>query len=1693
MTNAEGPDGNKPGEKPKGWLKRQFVRFKKPLKIMGSIYLVLLVIATVFSFPAIRAFLYPLFSMSSDGYCSVSDYCPVYTTDEKPAFLVTADRVLNYELKIVRADDLFKFLPQDRATAARFSNSELVELNSLYESNAHFANVPAAAKVSGAVQAQDLNRASMIVTVPALKPGDYIGILGQPGQSQPCAQTTFLRFRVTDLGAVAKHDSEKILVSTVDLRTRKPWADATIQVVRDGSFASLNVPVKTNAGGIAVINRPANISKQDWDTAIVDITSGGHSAFFGLPPGFSYFRPGDGTENGGNWERYVGTRYRTFIDTDRPLYRLGQTINFRGYVRRVTAKGIANISPGTAIDISITDPEGNEIRTMQVHPDASGSFSGQIRASENTKTGQYQLNISYPDETADSVGILVDQYRKPDFKVDVIPMKARFERGEKARFKVQANYYFGAPLKDAKINYTVSASTDMDSKARLKQSSTADGDFFKGWGTNARYGVYENDIPFNTEGTLMTDGEGQAFIEFDIPKAESSKIADPYSYNFLDSTFNVKVETTDLSRKTFSAEGSVPVAQGDFAVMIDDRDSSVVKAGEPIAVRVKAVDYDRKPVSSKKVVFKLTRWKWEAKLFGEGKFTSEVIASSEATTDANGAASVSFPTKADFTSDSYYVTAETADDEKRTIGDVTSVWLMGARNAYYFENRSDEERFSVELDKDVYKPGEVLKAIVKAPLKEGEEAYVLATVEGASLREYKQIRMTGPVAVVEFPVDPTYMPNAYITASFVLPNHKPFSASTMLKVSPANNFVNVSVTTDKPRYRPGETVKYSVTAKDKSGAPVPNMLFSASVVDEGIFAVFDGLRSQMYLNSHGDICSSLYRAIENEVTTRFSFTEAHVGELEDRAVFDGSGLMVLHSPMLLFFPVVSQIACQESDMAMSNKKASRMLAEAAPASAPVAGGMPAEESRQAGGGGNGFGGAACPPAPRVRSNFVDTAAWYPSVITGPAGTATFSIKLPDDLTTWRATVNGVSTGAMVGTQTASVLSTQDFMARLALPRFYTQYDETTISGLIHNLSAVDQAVKVSLDVSPNIKLLESNNVSLNLAKDSVKRQSWKVKILSPGEAKVTLKAMGTSFADAEERKLPVRNFGYRVYFAKNGVIKDNAAEKVFPLKFPPEADLASGSFLVSASASTIGPVLGNFEKLIDYPYGCTEQTLSKMIPSVVAKRLSTNLHIPLDKEMESIFKDANALALSKLSEYQHDDGGWGWWKDDKSDAYMTAHVLEGFYLLNKAGVEVDLNRIERGRDFLNSQIQSLSVSPWNTFSSEDQAKGVYVSSLYGGQLDPITRTWQLVNLKKMTPEALAYLTMAFKNAKDDRAAQQTYERLKELRSDSLDYSNWDHTSEMLKKMGHATEWDYTYRFTGVETTALALRATVIMEPQNEELLGRITRWLAVERDENGWNNTKCTTAVFLALLEKELASNPDRQTNFTARVETLNKLVKELKFQKTFERGEQTASAPLQAGADSVKLKKNGPGWLYYSTLLSYNRPLKPGEQPILKSLPSDLKIKREFFKLVAAPRKPNEETEYKVVPLGTEPVKAGDVIKMRVLVDCPIRVPYAMVEAFLPSGGEVLSTPPRLVAEKSESVPESEFVDHWYWWTHQDVLDDRITFFSTEMPSGKAEFEAYIRMEMPGKFNINPVNMEAMYTNKIRGRSAAHDITVVP
>ena len=159
--------------------------------------------------------------------------------------------------------------------------------------------------------------------------------------------------------------------------------------------------------------------------------------------------------------------------------------------------------------------------------------------------------------------------------------------------------------------------------------------------------------------------------------------------------------------------------------------------------------------------------------------------------------------------------------------------------------------------------------------------------------------------------------------------------------------------------------------------------------------------------------------------------------------------------------------------------------------------------------------------------------------------------------------------------------------------------------------------------------------------------------------------------------------------------------------------------------------------------------------------------------------------------------------------------------------------------------------------------------------------------------------------------------------------------------------EYSYRFTGVESTALALRAVLAMEPNNEQRVESIKRWLMMQRGRDGWDNTKTTAEVFLVLLKDDLLNRTTKDTNFSMDALNGDSVLAQLKFDpKSRYTVDSKIKLPISFKENTITLKKDGPGKLYYNLLQTYFKRLKPGENTEADALPKGLKVSRKFFRL---------------------------------------------------------------------------------------------------------------------------------------------------
>ena len=195
-------------------------------------------------------------------------------------------------------------------------------------------------------------------------------------------------------------------------------------------------------------------------------------------------------------------------------------------------------------------------------------------------------------------------------------------------------------------------------------------------------------------------------------------------------------------------------------------------------------------------------------------------------------------------------------------------------------------------------------------------------------------------------------------------------------------------------------------------------------------------------------------------------------------------------------------------------------------------------------------------------------------------------------------------------------------------------------------------------------------------------------------------------SDAMEKTFAVYEHGVEKFVSRSGKMRgDSVAIK---LDIPKARRPESTELTVQVTPSLATTMLDALPYLIDYPYGCTEQTMSRFLPAAITAKTLRDLGMKPEDAMDKVFggiEPATAAAthpkgqrdlkeldritresLDRLYNFQHADGGWGWWKEGESDHFMTAYVLWGMTLARQAGIEVKQDVVARAAAYLDKEL-----------------------------------------------------------------------------------------------------------------------------------------------------------------------------------------------------------------------------------------------------------------------------------------------------------------------------------------------------------------------------------------------------------------------
>jgi uncharacterized protein YfaS (alpha-2-macroglobulin family) len=289
---------------------------------------------------------------------------------------------------------------------------------------------------------------------------------------------------------------------------------------------------------------------------------------------------------------------------------------------------------------------------------------------------------------------------------------------------------------------------------------------------------------------------------------------------------------------------------------------------------------------------------------------------------------------------------------------------------------------------------------------------------------------------------------------------------------------------------------------------------------------------------------------------------------------------------------------------------------------------------------------------RPRRDHLDTAAWFPDLTTDRNGKATFAFIMPDALTRWRITGRAMASNGIVGQKTASVLSFKPLYLTWTGPTRFRRGDAPVIDVLAFNQTERETQADFSASGSGLILnrklLLKPGPNYLSLAISEVQEGPVSLSLSQEGR---TVDALST----------PLRISPVNWMSPRSEMLTVTRASTPFPL--PPDADSVRVGFL-RGEAAHFSRII---DDLIDYPWGCVEQTASRLIPLSLAYQALGGEPRGVAQGMARSLQ-TNRLRLVHMA---GPDAAFGWWGNfTGNSALWTAYA---YYADWHAGRALSLN------------------------------------------------------------------------------------------------------------------------------------------------------------------------------------------------------------------------------------------------------------------------------------------------------------------------------------------------------------------------------------------------------------------------------------
>jgi hypothetical protein len=533
--------------------------------------------------------------------------------------------------------------------------------------------------------------------------------------------------------------------------------------------------------------------------------------------------------------------YTTYAYSDRPIYRPGQTVYLKNFVRADDDVSYTLPGPDIPVTVRLRDARDNVAATQVLTPTAFGTVHGAFWLTDEPMLGTWNLETEV-EGTVTRQPLKVEEYRKPEYEVTVQTPESAYVQGETISVTVEAAYYFGQPVSGADVVLGV-------------YPAYLDDYYNEEQGTRFGYPI------LTLEG--RTDEQGRWTLV--VPTADILPDQDQEGRALL----ALEATVTDDAGQPVSSYQTIVVqhtSQG-LALLLERHGHS---PGEEIAVTAQVRDRRGEPVPGAELIARILGW------------DDQEVASTTAATDASGQAQLSFNLPEQGW---YQLRVSGADEGGRQFQAEDYVWIYdpAGQAPWYHGHWGQEGDLTVTADRAAYAVGDEAQLVIYT----GAPGLALLTFERGETRHAEPITLVSGTNLISVPIRADYAPNIHVTVNQFgplgegwwleqsWPEAELHQASIQLLVPMTGRLLTVTLTADQEMYAPGDEATFHIQVHDHQGAPVVAEV-SLAVVDEAIYALTEDLSKDPFEVFYGPR-ANLVRTFDSLRASRWLFPERGLG------------------------------------------------------------------------------------------------------------------------------------------------------------------------------------------------------------------------------------------------------------------------------------------------------------------------------------------------------------------------------------------------------------------------------------------------------------------------------------------------------------------------------------------------------------------------------------------------------------------------------------------------------------------------------------------------------------------------------------------------------------------------------------------------------------------------------------------------